>query len=688
MTATLIILTSPLQAAHAEQYLAHARIDPDHCWVAFVKSRLESDNDRTRAILRRIGFERVREFEPLVRAGIPPFTKDGKEHALAIREFADYDSRRSFRERVNQYFAGLDVAFDRVVLGDYRPVSYRQFLAHVDLNKAECVLLDDGSVSQAVMGFRENKKNAKEVFRASPFKGTALRATDPLSYPDPSQLTYFTIYRGRLADGDTIVPNDHYDRFLEGGEPALLDELWIAGCSHVENDITSEERYLELCIAARKLAPELRCVYLPHRREDPVKVRKMGFIVGAQIRQTDGIESAIARDRIAPRILVSFGSTVLDTVSRMVGTLTSCVLVAPPPAYFLGPRREHIEEVVRANVRDNTHVVGLFGDDRAAAGRWKAAAIVQPSGEPKGSAAPSETSALSGAAAQNLENLEAQPEPDGGVLLLESGGHGLHRFQIADVGLASGERALRAFRIAGEGRSDIRLRIVSELDRNVYAECDLNLDLSNSAEALKDGVRALASVRVDEQRRAVVTVVFSAERAGRYLIQIIHRPSATAKSSFMLGNTDIGVSLPPQVEQVGETVRLDGDAVLQVAAGDALVGVLRVTAGGKPFDVALTAAPKPETAAPFSRSASWALLNHAAGGPEEILYRTTPVLVRREPERLVLSTWVDAIEIPLGVADAEVAVSAVDPYSGERRIVEVAHGPQVENAAACYAVAY
>lgn len=689
MTHSLVILTSPLQATHAAQYIAHMNLDVDLCWVALVKSRLESDNNRTRSILQANGFRNIREFEPLLRAGSAPMTAEGKVHAAAIKDYDEFSSRRAFRLRVDQFFDGLELSFDRVIIGDYRPVSYRQFLSRVDLDKIECVLLDDGAVSQAVMAFRESKSNIKEVFRATPFKSKLIKADDPLKYVDPSHLTYFSIYNGRLADGDRIVRNSYYDNFLTGGTPTIRNEIWIVGCSHVENDIASETEYVKICMRARELAPDIRCAYFPHRREDQHKVRKIAFMIGADIRVTNGIEELIVASREVPSALVSFGSTVLDTASRMVGRMITCALVVPPPAYFAGPRREHIEAVIRANIRDNRHVVGLFADDPAAADRLTGRAVLLGESTTPALVPPASGGAMRDVAPEHLEGLVEAPSNDGSMLLLEIPRHGLHRFQIASVVVKQGEPAFIAFRIAGEGRSEIRLRVVSDANRSAYAECDLNLDASCSVETEKGGVVASAAVYVDEHRRAVVRTIISAAIEGRYLIQVINRPDATAKSSFMIGNPNIGMSIPPQLEHRGATIRLDVrqlHAVLQIACVKDSICVLRLILDDRSFDVVLYASDKHRKA---PKAKHWRLLAYHPPQDSSLLAVSTPIVVERtEGGDLTLRTSIDSVQIALANPDASIEVGLLDPYTGERRIVDAVAGSRASDPSKCYRVAY
>ncbi|GLK77864.1 hypothetical protein GCM10008171_31180 [Methylopila jiangsuensis] len=694
MSRTLFILTSPLQANHARQYADHAALDRDACWVALVKSRLETDNERTRQALAAAGFRHVREFEPLVKSGSAPMSKEGKAHTTAIKEYDDFVSRRAFVQRVSDFYSVVDPNFDRVVLGDYRPVSYRQFLAPLDLGKTECVLLDDGSVSQAVMAFRESKKNVKEIFRATPFKGASVKGPDPLKYPDPSHLSYFTIYRGRLADGDAIIPNTYYDRFLEGGEPTVLNEIWIAGCSHVENAITSEASYLAACQAARRLAPEKKCVYLPHRREDPAKVRKMAFIIGAEVRASEGIEALVAGRRETPVILASFGSTVLDTLSRMVGKVTSCVLIAPPASYFLGARQEHIETIVQANLRDNDHVIGVLTDDPNAVTRWRAVAVERPGRAVEAEEVPAaSTSAMRAIALSRLENIVEEPQPDGSRLLLEVPVNGLHRYQIADLTIGRSQPSFLAFRICGEGRFEVRLRVALASDRNIFAECDVNLDGSNSTERFKDGIRLVAASYVDSERKATISLLVSTDKPGAYVVQVIHRIDPIVRSSFMVGNPDIGTSLPPQTERKSSAVALaDGDTLLQIAPGDNLISVLRLTIGSKAFDVVLTSAVKTyddDLEDHVALAAGWGKLHYVRPAASHVLNRALRVLVKRTDNTIVIETTVDRLTIAqVGSNEPKIGAAVLNPYTGERILVEVANSVGLSSVGEGYSAAY
>lgn len=690
MGVTLIIVSSPLQARHAGHYVAQMAIAPSACVVAFVKSRNAQDNAMTRRALAAASFSAVREFAPLLPAGRVPVTRAGEAHEEALREYAEFRDRSAFADAVRAFLETLPQDVDRIVIGDYRPVSFRQFLSGFDLASTEVVLLDDGAVSQSVMAFRESLQNVPEVFRVAPFKGKFVAAADPLTYPDPPRLTFFTIYSGRLADGDAIIANTAYDTFLDRATIETRDEVWIAGCSHVESKIAKAADYSALCAKARAIFADKPLVYLPHRREDAAKVEAVAALLGAQVRRTEGIETHIETTRVAPTVFVSFGSTALDTLPRMLRDRTAFWLIAPPASYFRGERQDHLRQVIRANLNNNERVAGVFATDPNAARRREAARTLTapPDLSPAGGLGPSPTFGEP----DLLEGLEGRAEPDGSTLYLETPTRGLHRLEWGASEIAPRALHTRSLRIAGEGRSAVRLRMVQEAH---HVDCDLDLDQDATAVAADGPLAMTATTSIDARRRAVVRTLFSSDAPGPVSFQLILRPAVDAQSSYMLGNPSIGVSLlaMPPVDPRGAAVKPDfGPMVVQLAADRNEISTLRLAAAGAEFDVVLHATAVDQRAVvegkPLPWAAGWTALSFAPRRQADFLRASTPAVLTLAKGLLSIATNRSRAQIRLPAGAEDVMLRWFDPYTGERRIVEMSVGTPRRNVNDCCCVAY
>lgn len=354
---SLFVLTSPLQVYHALQYRKEFGLKADDCVLLRIGSVATRDNNEANAIAAQV--------EWYHRAEVPPLSTGANIDPEASPRRREYDRRQEFLTNLAEALAGIG-DLDQIVLGDYRPVTFRQVL-RFGTDRTSMILLDDGSVTREVMRYRENPGGKdvllSEIIRARPLASYDGEASlvDPFEYPDPKKLSYFTIYTGALPQDDQILINRHYEKVFKAQEPEIRDETWIIGANHVEAGITSHAEYDRLIGQIASFCGKGHLVYVPHRRENTEKIESLAQRYSLSLRPFNGpIELQIEHERIVPRSILAIGSTVVDTLSKMLNGYTDIKVIVPDESYFCGKRPDHLRRILARNIFDNIGVDGIF----------------------------------------------------------------------------------------------------------------------------------------------------------------------------------------------------------------------------------------------------------------------------------------------------------------------------------------
>lgn len=301
-----------------------------------------------------------------LRRGHPLYARGNIKHLLypLINELGVFFARLKFVLSVGFFFLRVGRTFSTVVIGDFRSVPMRQFFRFLDLKNTEFVLVDDGSITPEIMAYRRDGSHANEIESRVAVHARKLVLPDPYGYAMPEKFTFFTIYDGPAGPNDTIIRNTFYEDFGKNTAVTLCDEVWLCGANHVESGIAHQDAYARACRAAAALFSGQRLVYYSHRREDEKRVAAVTrSIRAARGHAPDGIEQYVATRRTAARTVISFGSTVLDTLPLMLHGRTAFVLLIPDDAYFTGTRQDHLLHVMRHNMRRSADVTALFCAD-------------------------------------------------------------------------------------------------------------------------------------------------------------------------------------------------------------------------------------------------------------------------------------------------------------------------------------
>lgn len=348
----LFAITSPLQVLNARFYVEQHRIDPAACHVVLFTARNESANLQTLELLARFGFSAVTRIEgaPPDRPPAAPGVDDELDRLEAAWRF-----RADLTEALERALSGLEGEIARFVMGDYRPLAYRQAARFIRADGA-AVLLDDGSITPEVMRYRHNPRAsdvlADEIARFRAYRFDRIGKADPFVAWDPRALTFFSIYSGDVGAEDRIVRNGGFRR-IDLSEAERLDEAWIIGCNHVEAGLATVRSYLTAMSQLSDQFSGSPIVYKPHRGEDEAKVEMLARLFGFEIRANDRpVELAIIDDKAVPANIVSIGSSAIDNLAEMkLGKKCRLRVAAPDESYFRdGRRAEHLKRIIKRNI--------------------------------------------------------------------------------------------------------------------------------------------------------------------------------------------------------------------------------------------------------------------------------------------------------------------------------------------------
>jgi hypothetical protein len=568
---TVFVLTSPLQVTHALHYRVQCGLDARDCVLLNIRSINENSNQQADGLISSVEWSAVHRLE-----SYPPRSDGDDPTSPGNRE---RHAREIFVSQVSAAVAGVSI--ERVVLGDYRPIAFRQVLRFA-APTSEIVLLDDGAGTRGVMRYRENP-HGPGVITGEIVRGRPLRAfegsddgEDPFVYPDPRRLTFFSIYRGRLAQDDRLIENRWYRDLFSSAAPAILDETWFIGTIHAELGMTSVKHYARLVSRLTGVVRD-RFVYIAHRREDPDKLALLGEVAGVEIRDLGvPFESFVADTRQAPKTIVSVGSMVVDTASRMLAGHTRTIVVLPPKDYFRGPKAAHLRNTICDAVIDNDGVLSVPMDDQQLAARLDLERL-----RPE----VTDTAATSWPVGMLDEQVEGLVPSSGdlGRCYREAAGKGLHRLASRPQ---RGGLALSAS-IVPLGREQFRLRVsLGSNDQDV----DLSIDGAVSQIVRHDDGLAAVGAAPDSRGVLNIRVLGVSPRRGPIRARLHTMAGPKAKGSIHEGDPMLGFAVterPRRVPSVDLVLRPGSIIQLQVDHSDPLFSTFPLEWDGGKADLVL-----------------------------------------------------------------------------------------------------
>ena len=230
----------------------------------------------------------------------------------------------------------------RVVVGD--PFSrYLQLLLTLTRRHCEVVVVDDGTATMAfvhqVAGgeplVRWHRAGAGGL-RGAAFAPLAARATRRLGPGPGRRVEVFTALPVAAPDGVRLTVNRLAWTRARFGPPTVVAGTDLVGTSLVETGVVDADRYREAVCA---LAAEHRVTrYLAHRRESPEKLADLAAAAGVEIVRPDLPLELVARRGPIGRSVLSFPSTVVHTLPRVLAGTGVAVTVCGVDASWLTDR--------------------------------------------------------------------------------------------------------------------------------------------------------------------------------------------------------------------------------------------------------------------------------------------------------------------------------------------------------------
>jgi hypothetical protein len=218
----------------------------------------------------------------------------------------------------------------RLVIGD--PFSrYLQLLLSM-ARRCDIVVVDDGTATmeftaQLARGERLVRwhRAAPSGARAALFAPVARRAVARLSPGKGRRVEVFTAMPVQPLTGITLTANTFAWTRSQFGPPALTGGADMVGTSLVETGVLDEEHYLAAVTELARAHGVTR--YLAHRRESPEKLRRLARQAGTAIVRPDLPLELVARRGPIGTTILSFPSTVVHTLPRILADTTVTVAV-------------------------------------------------------------------------------------------------------------------------------------------------------------------------------------------------------------------------------------------------------------------------------------------------------------------------------------------------------------------------
>jgi len=300
MSRNVFLIQTPLQALNAIEAAYAFGFEPSDAVVICAESPLEINNRQT---ARMLADEKWGAVHVIPHHGVTLSDWLGRMRSLnsVARDLPDCE---------------------HVFLGDYGFDLARHFCFRVQPHRV--VLLDDGNATLNVARTRVNPLEAK-YFLNPPFTTRRkVRLKRLLGMRDhlADHLTYFTVYDLHAERGDRIV-NNTYER-LRARSTLEVDEntVFFLGTTTAEAEGVGDDRYLEIVSRALTYLGNFANVYyLPHRREDPLRLARLERELGVSVKQFDApVEYGLCSlsDRL-PALVAGFPTSAFVNLQVLFG---------------------------------------------------------------------------------------------------------------------------------------------------------------------------------------------------------------------------------------------------------------------------------------------------------------------------------------------------------------------------------
>jgi hypothetical protein len=206
---------------------------------------------------------------------------------------------------------------DKVIIGDYRSNLMRHFVNAS--NCSDSYLLDDGSASIFVH---------EKIDKGIGIKGDLgigrkiIHWIINLQNEDIFNIKYFTIYGKDEDDSARLIRNNYLHMKSMAYKLKRENSVYFLGGCLSELNIISEDDYLNTMKKVKDIYTNKQLYYIPHRRENPQKVKKIEQELEFSVKDFDmPIEWALIKGGTLPYEVASFYSSALDNCHEIFGSL-------------------------------------------------------------------------------------------------------------------------------------------------------------------------------------------------------------------------------------------------------------------------------------------------------------------------------------------------------------------------------
>ncbi len=206
---------------------------------------------------------------------------------------------------------------DRLLVGHFG-FSLGRHLANT-FRPAEVFVLDDGTASHRTYANRFEDSQAAGGRGVRVYKRWAVtrhlkRLLLNVDSKPFEAVTFFTIYDHPIHACDRRIQNDY--RHWRTKRPARIapESIYFLGGCLVELGIVNAETYESLLLAAKERFRGARVRYIPHRREEAVRLERIAELTGWEVTPLPvPVEIHLLQSPTLPGILASLYSTALDS---------------------------------------------------------------------------------------------------------------------------------------------------------------------------------------------------------------------------------------------------------------------------------------------------------------------------------------------------------------------------------------
>ena len=234
----------------------------------------------------------------------------------AISDSSKYQYYITFLKYIKKRYVSLKL-FVSQYSSDYT------LLAYSVLKPDEIFIMDEGTASFSVVCQRKNFNflNWKLFIKSLVYKHLITL---------PKQVNFYSQYHLTPKSPDTVITYS----FQKNDKKIIIDETSaiVLGTTLVELELMSNESYMEILLKIDSYLKKNGVTstgYYAHRKEDSLKLKSIQNIGWNIVESTIPFELLFSQMDIYPKVIVSFLSPILDTISKQYTYTPELYIISP-----------------------------------------------------------------------------------------------------------------------------------------------------------------------------------------------------------------------------------------------------------------------------------------------------------------------------------------------------------------------